>query len=69
MSETNSFIEIDQSNRLSQVLKRITEIDIKLASMSYSQSDPGKMMDRRMLRKEKDKLENELDMIHSKKKD
>ncbi len=42
------------------ILERIRDIDVELMSMSYSQSDPGAMMDRRMMRKEKDKLEQHL---------
>jgi hypothetical protein len=45
---------------LKAVLSRITEIDMDLSSRTYSQSDPGAMMDRRMLRKEKEKLEQHL---------
>ncbi len=42
---------------LKAALERIRDIQIKLTSMSYSQSDPGAMMDRRQMRKEKEKLE------------
>lgn len=48
---------MDSEDDIKAILHRISEIDRKLASQSYSQSDPGAMMDRRMLRKERDKLE------------
>jgi hypothetical protein len=58
-----------QVRTLQEIINRMREIDMKLMSMSYSQSNPGQMMDRRMLRKEKEQLSNELDELYIKKKD
>ncbi len=55
--------------QISKIRERIFEINGELASMSYSQSNPGAMMDRRLLRKELDKLEQELTNLITKKKD
>lgn len=54
---------------LKEVLERITDINIELLSMSYSQSDPGAMMNRRMLRKEREALERRVSYLTAKKKD
>jgi hypothetical protein len=51
------------------ILERIRDIDLELMSRSYSQSDPGAMMDRRMMRREKDKLEQQLANLITKKKE
>jgi hypothetical protein len=62
-----SQIKEDKLNTITEISKRIMDIRIELMSMSYSQSNPGQMMDRRMLRKEIDKLERQLDtLIHKK---
>jgi hypothetical protein len=62
-----SQIKEDKLNTITEISKRIMDIRIELISMSYSQSNPGQMMDRRMLRKEIDKLERQLDtLIHKK---
>jgi hypothetical protein len=51
------------------ILERMRDIDLELMSMSYSQSNPAAMMDRRMMRKEKEKLEAQLaNLIDDKKK-
>lgn len=57
----------NNTENISQMLHRIFEIDMELASRSYSQSNPGAMMDRRMLRKEREKLETAINnLIHKK---
>ncbi len=54
---------------ISKIRERMFEINGKLASMSYSQSDPGAMMDRRLMRKELEQLEQQLTNLIMKKKD
>ncbi len=54
---------------LQEIINRMRDIDTELMSMSYSQSNPGQMMDRRMLRKEKDQLAKELEELYIKKKE
>jgi|LauGreDrversion4_2_1035121.scaffolds.fasta_scaffold6444826_1 hypothetical protein len=54
-------------DNISTISARIFEINMELASRSYSQSDPGAMMNRRMLRKELEKLESKLMTIVTKK--
>jgi hypothetical protein len=54
---------------LKAVLERIRDIEIELATMSYSQSDPGAMMERRRMRKEKEKLDAQLAKLIVKKND
>jgi hypothetical protein len=51
------------------ILERMRDIELELMSMSYSQSNPAAMMDRRMMRKEKEKLEAQLANLTAKKKD
>jgi hypothetical protein len=46
-----------------KITDRINELQYNL-SKSYSQSDPGAMMDRRSWRKEIEKLYLQLEMIH-----
>ena len=62
----NDSTKIDTTN-ISSMMHRIFEIDMELADRSYSQSNPGAMMDRRMLRKEREKLETAINaLIHKK---
>ncbi len=51
------------------ILERIRDIDLELMSRSYSQSNPAAMMDRRMMRKEKEKLEAQLANLIGQKKE
>ncbi len=58
----------DTKTQAKQITDRINELQFNL-SKSYSQSDPGAMMDRRLMRKEKEKLEGLLANLTEKKKD
>ena len=58
---------MDTQSDISKITARIFEINMELASRSYSQSDPGAMMNRRLLRKELEKLETKLTTIVTKK--
>jgi hypothetical protein len=60
-------IIMDTQSDISKIRARIFEINMELASRSYSQSDPGAMMNRRLLRKELEKLETKLTTIVTKK--
>jgi hypothetical protein len=55
--------------KITKIRERMFEINVELSSMSYSQSNPGTMMNRRLMRKELDKLEQELTNLIMKKKD
>ncbi len=58
-----------ENTSIKKILERIRDIELELMSMSYSQSNPAAMMDRRMMRKEKEKLEAQLANLTAKKKD
>ena len=55
--------------KITKIRERMFEINVELSSMSYSQSNPGAMINRRLMRKELDKLEEELANLIMKKKD
>jgi hypothetical protein len=62
-------MEKPEGMSVTAILERIRDIELELSSMSYSQSNPGAMMDRRRMRKEKDSLETALAKLIAKKKD
>jgi hypothetical protein len=56
----------DQIKQLQERIEKVRNEQIRLANSSYSQSDPGAVMDRRFVNRELAKLEKQLEEVTKK---